>query len=460
MSSNPGRSGGTKYASLRQRSASARAPRVISALLQPQNRGGAGHFAEKLSGRRYQDGRGTTLAASAKVQRQPPEVTGLVHEPRRGVYYASELLHHREARAYSREFRALERVCLIRFPPDVAALLRQRLAAHQAGLDCSFSSEDVPMGPLGTSELGLTITPTPGDDYRLFDVALEKRLGNPASTVRLAGILVELPCLIEAYKSLEGELLFKSNDISQMLYVYDPDAPGGSPDLSQIRDTQLWEWHGGITPGTHRIRHRRFKNFNVFDKPDVAAAERELCTILNQRHARETSTLEGSTEYVMEEHLEAMRRGELERTVTAVIGPENPILYAAAHQVPPSAAVAPFDASNQTAADLLRRYSELQASAFVSLEDRLRFSVNPDIRVSDTGGIPDDLSEKLFGELGDGDQLQEDLQLEDDVQDLSFSLRDAGAVASSSDASLSSDDARLSRKERRNQIKREKLKSK
>lgn len=239
-----------------------------------------------------------------------PVPTGSIHVPRRGIFYASELSQSKDAREWDCEFHDIERVCVIRFPPGVAAILRERLTAQleseliwgdqendnhedrpsqqdsQTGQDHVSASHvsdskssvitSASSGSRAASrDLGLTITPTLKEDYRVFDVEVERELGVPSSAILLTGVLVELPCLLEAHKSFEGDLLFKSNDISQMLYVFD--ATIGAPfDLNRIRDEQLWEWHSGLTPATHRIRRRKFKNFRVFDKVDVAAKEKEL----------------------------------------------------------------------------------------------------------------------------------------------------------------------------------------
>lgn len=220
--------------------------------------------------------------------------TTIVRNPRRGIYPASELLHHKDAQVYDQEFGYLESVSIIRFPPDIAMLLRQRLAANYAEIDAALASESPGVddgrffrrtegfsGGLSTlaneGDLGLTITPTPDEDYRRFHITVEKELGDSSSKIYLTGLLLELPCLLEAYKSLEGELLFKCNDISQILYVYHEEEE--PPFDIQKKASDFWEWRSGLTPGTHRIRPRKFKNFNVFEKKDVSRAEREICEV-------------------------------------------------------------------------------------------------------------------------------------------------------------------------------------
>lgn len=212
-----------------------------------------------------------------------------VRIPRRGVFHASELIQSEDAAQWESENFDMERACIIRFPPEIAAILRERLATQlsielneegDGRQDCdeNGAGEYAASESSVTRSLGLTITPTPKEDYRIFDVEVELQLGVPSSAKQFRGILVELPCILEAYKSFEGDLLFKSNDISQMLYVFDVEDEA-SFDMKKIRDEQLWEWHAGLTPATHRIRRRKFKNFGVFDKVDVSIRERELLDV-------------------------------------------------------------------------------------------------------------------------------------------------------------------------------------
>lgn len=362
------------------------------------------------------------------------------HNHRRGIYNANELLHHKDAKAYDQEFGHLESVSVIRFPADIASLLRQRLAANAAEIEATLASES----PSGADDLrasgkhegfvaaagatsftyggdlGLTITPTPEEDYRIFEVTVEKELGDPNSQIHLCGILLELPCLLEAYKSLEGELLFKCNDISQILYVY---RKGDDPpfNIQQKKTLDLWEWRSGLTPGTHRIRSRKFKNFNVFEKADVSRAEREICDILNSGGIRETTALEASTEFVMEAQLDAICTGQqqaIEKNVVGVIGPENPIFKAALMGVTPAEAAQHFP-SPTTSSSLLRNLvqPEKQKAPISDLRERLLFSVDLNMELPLTEAIPDDLSDRLFGDVEgfhDDDEIEEDIQHEDE----------------------------------------------
>ncbi|OEH75980.1 hypothetical protein cyc_04550 [Cyclospora cayetanensis] len=100
---------------------------------------------------------------------------------------------------------------------------------------------------------------------------------------RLRGILVELPTLIETYKSVDSDILFKSGDVCQMLYVFDPQV--SNMDLSSLCDKQQWEWRAGLTPPTHRIRSRKFKNIDLFDREEIRDAELEVLQVRERGNA-------------------------------------------------------------------------------------------------------------------------------------------------------------------------------
>jgi len=224
-----------------------------------------------------------------------------VNDPRRGLFPAAELLNSPEARQMYQEFPDLDRQCIIRFPEDVAKKLRERLSCPGA-------------------QLGLTLNPTSREDCRVFHVAFEEALGDVESTRYMTGVLSELPCIIESYKTLDGDLMFKSGDISQIIYVFDPD--NNNFDISVLRDKTKWEWKsGGLTPPTHRIRSRKFRNFEVFERPEISMGEREILEIL-RGFTRDVVFQETATEYELHEQLEQISLGDLS-TVVSVIPPNQ-----------------------------------------------------------------------------------------------------------------------------------------
>ncbi|CDI85725.1 hypothetical protein, conserved [Eimeria praecox] len=178
----------------------------------------------------------------------------------------------------------LDRQTLIRFPAEVAETLRQDCPAprpslcvaetlrqrlhNAAAAAAAAAAEGIDPPDPGAAALGLTIIPRPDYNYRAFDVKVSGYRG------RLRGILVELPTLIETYKTVDSDILFKSGDVSQMLYVFDPQV--NNLDLGSLCDKQQWEWRAGLTPPTHRIRSRKFKNIDLFDREEIRDAELEV----------------------------------------------------------------------------------------------------------------------------------------------------------------------------------------
>lgn len=65
-----------------------------------------------------------------------------------------------------------------------------------------------------------------------------------------------------------------------MLYVFDPQV--NNLDLANLCDKQQWEWRAGLTPPTHRIRSRKFKNIDLFDREEIRDAELEVLQARNQ----------------------------------------------------------------------------------------------------------------------------------------------------------------------------------
>lgn len=157
----------------------------------------------------------------------------------------------------------LDKQIVIRFPPDVASKLRERLGC-----------EDTQLG------LGLTISPLVDEDFRVFDIAFEEKISDPLSVKKLKGVLVELPTLVETYKTLDGVMLFKSADVSQMMCCYDPTAE--VLDLKNSKENRNWEWSSGITPSTRNIRTRKFRNFENFSEKEIQLGEQEILEVDRQ----------------------------------------------------------------------------------------------------------------------------------------------------------------------------------
>ncbi|KAH8740374.1 transcription factor TAF7p/TAFII55 [Cryptosporidium ryanae] len=189
---------------------------------------------------------------------------------RRGVFSSVDL--------YASAFSDVpESVCVIRFPEHAAEELGELLQKGKGF-------------PLG-------IHPTPFEDFRIFDVHI---LGRD-----YVGILVDLPCNVEVYKSLDCENLFKSTNLSQMLYIYDarnlPNSfivySGVNPNevyygqlksstayldpcfvsfISYLKDVLNWEWPSGLLPASRNIRSRKYRSTELFDINEVIEAEQEI----------------------------------------------------------------------------------------------------------------------------------------------------------------------------------------
>ncbi|KFH12892.1 TAF7-like RNA polymerase II TAF7L [Toxoplasma gondii MAS] len=226
---------------------------------------------------------------------------------RRGLFLATELEDW-----MGEDCPGLDRQCIIRFPPPVAALLRKRLSAvtslqfqsqtssEALGVDGAPQGPAYPAGCSAANPLGLIITPRDEWSYRIFDVKVAGHKG------KLRGVLVELPTLVETYKSLDGDLLFKSGDICQMIVVFDPQDPQEAIDLQDLSERQQWEWKAGLTPPTHRIRSRKFKNLDLFDRQEIRDAELQVLELLHSTR-RDNYEIEVHTLHEMHRTLEQQR---------------------------------------------------------------------------------------------------------------------------------------------------------
>ncbi|GAW80353.1 transcription initiation factor TFIID subunit 7 [Plasmodium gonderi] len=87
------------------------------------------------------------------------------------------------------------KVCIIRFPPEVSKEIKKNLIKEN---------------------LELEIEPTNLLNSRLFLIHFKN------INKKYYGILLELSTHIEIHKTLDRHNLYKTNDVSQMIYVYDP----------------------------------------------------------------------------------------------------------------------------------------------------------------------------------------------------------------------------------------------
>nr|BAN65606.1 TAFII55 protein conserved region containing protein [Babesia bovis] len=218
----------------------------------------------------------------------------LFNKPVKGERVSSKRLQNLDANA-PRDFSdlgSIDKHYIIRFPNDVAETIRSR---SEAGED-----------------MGVVIEPTGRYDYREFMVKVR---GVP---LELIGILVELPCHVEAHKTLDCDLLFKSADISQIMIVQE--RKQAEITIEEMRQ-RLWEWPDGITPPTKNIRKRRFRNLDVYNNEEIKEAEREVLTLLNGL-VRDSYHFEIKSAQEVKELLENFRKGLIEERI---IGPDEDV---------------------------------------------------------------------------------------------------------------------------------------
>lgn len=139
----------------------------------------------------------------------------------------------------------MEEQFILRVPPSVAERLNQLLnesesSSEDKSLDLSFSED----GRTGTFVIG-------NDQF-------------PAS-------LLDLPCVVESFKTYDDSALVKTADIGQMIMVREPgDAPF---------DTV--EYRHGLTPPMRDARKRRFRREPDLNPELVQRVEKDLLNIMS-----------------------------------------------------------------------------------------------------------------------------------------------------------------------------------
>ncbi|KAF3634475.1 Transcription initiation factor TFIID subunit 7 [Capsicum annuum] len=137
----------------------------------------------------------------------------------------------------------MEEQFILRVPPSVAEridkLLSENSASSEDKLDLSFSED----GKTGTFVIG---------DERF-----------PAS-------LLNLPCIVESYKTYDDNVLIKSADVGQMIMVREEGDP--APDGVEYRH--------GLTPPMRDARRRRFRREPDLNPELVRRVEKDLQTIM------------------------------------------------------------------------------------------------------------------------------------------------------------------------------------
>ncbi|KAI3697009.1 hypothetical protein L6452_29701 [Arctium lappa] len=139
----------------------------------------------------------------------------------------------------------MEEQFILRVAPSVAQHIDRLLSENASSsddksLDLSFSDD----GRSGTFVIG--------DDHF------------PAS-------LLDLPCIVESYKTYDDSVLIKTADVGQMIMVRDKDDP--APDVVEHRH--------GLTPPMRDARRRRFRREPDLNPELVRRVEKDLLNIIN-----------------------------------------------------------------------------------------------------------------------------------------------------------------------------------
>jgi len=139
----------------------------------------------------------------------------------------------------------MEEQFVLRVPPSVAERIERLLnenatSSEDKSLDLSFSED----GRNGTFVIG-------NDQF-------------PAS-------LLDLPCIVESYKTYDDSVLIKTADIGQMITVREHSDP--RPDAVEYRH--------GLTPPMRDARRRRFRREPDLNPELVQRVERDLLNIMS-----------------------------------------------------------------------------------------------------------------------------------------------------------------------------------
>lgn len=124
----------------------------------------------------------------------------------------------------------------------------------------------------------------------------------------LTGRVVDLPCIIEAHKTVDKKTVYKTNDISQLVICEEVTAAEGqvatdaavsgstADDLTSLipplaaaaasasnsSSSKSFQWPHGITPPMRNVRKRRFRRTLLQGDVEVSGLQRELRRIIQQ----------------------------------------------------------------------------------------------------------------------------------------------------------------------------------
>ncbi|KAH0538864.1 hypothetical protein FGG08_004581 [Glutinoglossum americanum] len=203
----------------------------------------------------------------------------------------------------------------------MAAIIRKKTKgkppSRPLGVGYDSESSDRETDPAIEEEFVLRMQP--GEDCDLLRKAIaEKRIGIPIRDGGLdiwmrfftkdgrravicikgrmyAGVLVDLPCVVEGMKSWDRKGFWKSADICQMLLVTGPIAneqTALTAPLPSIVDPQTFQYPHGLTPPMHFARRRRFRKRISNHTIEAVEDEVERLLALDQKCEPGTSKYE------------------------------------------------------------------------------------------------------------------------------------------------------------------------
>ncbi|SCM21527.1 transcription initiation factor TFIID subunit 7, putative [Plasmodium chabaudi chabaudi] len=143
------------------------------------------------------------------------------------------------------------KVCIIRFPPKVSIIIKKHLIEK---------------------DLDLEIKPTNLLNSRFFIINFKN------INKKYYGILLELSTHIEIHKTLDRNNLYKTNDVSQIIYVYDPQDKKNKKIIKKLINNNF-QLNCGIS---NKVNNFNFQNWaKLYKYHDIYFAEKLLNDYLN-----------------------------------------------------------------------------------------------------------------------------------------------------------------------------------
>jgi len=108
--------------------------------------------------------------------------------------------------------------------------------------------------------------------------------------VNFSARLVDLPCIVESWKTFDKKSLWKTGDVSQMLECNDPEKPSNSSDgednnsfdyfKKRLHEAKKYQYPHGITAPLKNVRKRRFRKTAKQKYVDAPEIEKEVKRLL------------------------------------------------------------------------------------------------------------------------------------------------------------------------------------